>query len=337
LNLYERAQKWLQRLLGGPAVDRPVDAFKPGSVHEFATQYGIKIIEEAERTDGIIKHDRVDNAAVEPACRLIRTELEVYTQRSIKSTYLKEVVLGSNVRHNDSPVGGLCVAHEGILYFAADKLRNWNGSRRTFHHELFHCLDYHDDAWKYFDPNWAALNENSFSYSDANKHKQQQSVPRLGFITNYAMTAVHEDKAELFAYMIVHHQTVKEMAENDPILQVKVDYLKNLTRSACPDFDDYFWKSRLSHSVPPEHLRSEVPLSLRIWCEHLPGGEMWCVVRRDRSNAKPIAFYSIEQLMDALKKLGVEEFDEIREMTRGKEIEFKLKAARSVLDEIGLH
>ncbi len=335
MNFYERAQKWMQGLLGSPAVDK-IDAGKTGSVHEFAVGYGIKIIEQGARADGIIKHDRVANDAVEPACRLIRTELEIYTPRSIKSTYLKEVVLGSNVRHNDSPVGGLCVAHEGILYFAADKLKNWNGSRRTFHHELFHCLDYHDDAWKYFDPNWAALNEKSFNYSEANKNKQLPSVPRLGFISNYAMTAVHEDKAELFGYMVVHHKSVREMAENDPILQAKIDYLKVLTKKACPDFDDYFWKDRLAHSVPPEQLRSEIPLSLRIWCEHLPGGEMWCVVRRDRPDAKPIAFYSQEQLMDALRKLGVAEFDEIKNMTGGKEIEFKLKAARSVLEEIGL-
>ncbi len=335
MNYFERVQNWLTRLLLTP-VNNPLRKNRTGSAHEFATKYGITIVDQSERADGIIKHCRVDAAAVEPACRLIRTELEIYTQRTIKSTYLKEVVLGSNVRHNDTPVGGLCVAHEGVLYFAADKLRNWNGSRRTFHHELFHCLDYHDDAWKYFDPTWAALNESTFAYSDSNKNKQLHSVARLGFITNYAMTAVHEDKAELFAYMIVHHQTVKDMSENDPILRKKIDYLKALTNKACADFNDSFWKTRLAHSVPPEHLRSEIPLSLRIWCEHLPGGEMWCVVRCDRPDARPIAFYSFDQLMDALKKLGVEEFDEIKQMTRGTEIQLKLKAARSVLHDIGL-
>lgn len=335
MNYFERVQNWIARFFQAP-VSKPFENEKSSSAQEFATKYGIKIVDEGELSDGIIKHSRIDAAAIEPACRLIRTELEIYTERTVQSTYLREVVLGSNVRHNDIPVGGLCVAHNGILYFAADKLKNWNGSRRTFHHELFHCLDYHDDLWKYYDPTWAALNESTFTYSDSNKNKQLQSVPRLGFITNYAMTAVHEDKAELFAYMIVHHQTVKDMAENDPILRQKIDYLKDLTRKACTDFNESFWQTRLAHSVPPEHLRSEIPLSLRIWCERLESGEMWCVARCDRPNAKPIAFYSLEQLIDALKKLGVEEFDEIRQMTRDKEIEYKLKAARSVLKEIGL-
>ncbi|MBS1954744.1 MAG: hypothetical protein JST89_11190 [Cyanobacteria bacterium SZAS-4] len=335
MNYFERAQNWLNRLLLTP-VYNPFQKARTGDAQEFATKYGITIIDEGERVDGVIKHSRVDQAAVEPACRLIRAELEIYTKRTVKSTFLKEVVLGSNVRHNDTPVGGLCVAHEGVLYFAADKLKNWNGSRRTFHHELFHCLDYHDDAWKYFDPTWAALNESNFKYSDQNKNKQLQSVPQLGFITNYAMTAVHEDKAELFAYMIVHHQTVKDMSENDPILRKKIDYLKALTKKACVDFNDSFWRTRLEHSVPPEHLRSEIPLSLRIWREPLEGAEMWLVARCDRPNAKPIAFYSLEQLQDALKKLGVAEFDEVTQMTRGEEVELKLKAARTVLKEIGL-
>lgn len=335
MNYFERAQNWLNQLLLTP-IQNPFQKARTGEARAFATKYGITIIDQGERIDGIIKHSRVDQAAVEPACRLIRAELEIYSQRTVKSTYLKEVVLGSNVRHNDIPVGGLCVAHEGVLYFAADKLKNWNGSRRTFHHELFHCLDYHDDAWKYFDPTWAALNESTFAYSDQNKNKQLQSVPCLGFITNYAMTAVHEDKAELFAYMIVHHQTVKEMSENDPILRKKIEYLKSLTKKACADFNDSFWETRLAHSVPPEQLRSEIPLSLRIWCESLPGGQMWCVARCDKSNATPVAFYSLEQLVDALKKLGVEEFDQITEMTRSEEVELKLKAKRAVLQEIGL-
>jgi hypothetical protein len=335
LSFFKRATRWFERLRS-ERLHGLLPVIQPTSLQPFTDIHGITIVPQAELNSAALKYDRIDAEALKPACRLIRAELGIYTKSIVRATQLEKIVLGSNVRHKDKPVGGLCIAQRGIFYLAADKLQNWNGSRRAFHHELFHCLDYYDDAWKYYDPDWAALNEANFAYSDVHKNKQAVAIPRLGFVSNYAMTAVHEDKAELFAYLVVHHETVKKLAVHDPILKAKVQHMYKLAERACPDFDEVFWQARLKHSVPAERLLGEMPTSLKIWGELVSGKEMWFVVRLDRTNAKPVAFYSREQLMGALSKLGVAEFDEIQSLRAGKDVELKLKAAHSTLYELGL-
>ncbi len=62
-----------------------------------------------------------------------------------------------------------------------------------------------------------------------------------GFLDYYATTGVEEDKAELFANMIVDAAYVAERAKTDRVLRVKVQALKKLLARFCPEVNDAFW------------------------------------------------------------------------------------------------
>ena len=55
-------------------------------------------------------------------------------------------------------------------------------------------------------------------------------------------TGVEEDKAELFAQLVVNPAHVKDRAKTDFVLKAKVVRMKSLLKAFCPDMNDEFWK-----------------------------------------------------------------------------------------------
>jgi hypothetical protein len=64
------------------------------------------------------------------------------------------------------------------------------------------------------------------------------------------MSEVWEDKAEIYAHMILNYQSVEAKAEKDKILNSKVARMKQLLHSFSPTYDDAFWSSRRDCSLP---------------------------------------------------------------------------------------
>ena len=63
-----------------------------------------------------------------------------------------------------------------------------------------------------------------------------------GFLNKYSMQGVEEDKAELFAYLMVEPDYVSQRARDDSVLASKVTALKTLLHRFCPSVRDDFWK-----------------------------------------------------------------------------------------------
>lgn len=118
----------------------------------------------------------------------------------------------------------------------------------VIHHEFFHMVDYRDDGSVYKDDAWAALNPKDFKYGNGGKNWQNDGKTTVltdkypGFLTHYMTTGVEEDKAELFAQLVVNPQHVKDRAKTDAVLKAKVARLKQLLKTFCPDMNDEFWK-----------------------------------------------------------------------------------------------
>jgi hypothetical protein len=55
-----------------------------------------------------------------------------------------------------------------------------------------------------------------------------------GFLNHYSTTGVEEDKAEVFANLIMNEEFVKWRARCDPIVRLKVDVLKERLARFCP-------------------------------------------------------------------------------------------------------
>jgi hypothetical protein len=118
--------------------------------------------------------------------------------------------------------------------------------RAVIHHEFFHFIDSRMKSLTY-DPEWAKLNPTGFHYGSGGAQMRTSGVGRLtdkipGFLTLYGTSAIEEDKAELFAHMVVDGAYVKDRAGKDPVLAQKIALLRSRLSNFDPAMGDEFWK-----------------------------------------------------------------------------------------------
>ncbi len=280
-------------------------------LQSLAENYGIEICWEVEKNKEGISHLPAGLAELPRARELIYSELSIYSPAVIKESRLERIVLCSSLVANNADARGAMVAQEGSLYLDVRLIEMWTRVRRTFHHELFHCIDYRDDLWKYADPDWEKLNEEGFKYSRKKfSGKADLFVHRLGFMTNYSMTAVHEDKAELYAHMIVYYNHVLGRSERDPILKKKVARMQELLKHFSIEFNQSFWDSRSLAAIPLPDDHAAV-VKMKIWKERVNGRKIWFMRRLDMSDARTLTFYDYDKLMECFEKFGLNDFNEV--------------------------
>lgn len=155
----------------------------------------------------------------------------------------------------DLSVGGWRTAavpgfDDGTLYFDVALGRHSEAyQRKTIHHEFFHMVDHSDDGIIKRDEEWQALNPEGFRYGSGGQmyqHDRQAGVASAdvpGFLNRYATSGVEEDKAEVFASMMIDYKAVLVQSEQDSVLAKKVVMMKERVRHLCADMDDVFWEA----------------------------------------------------------------------------------------------
>lgn len=124
------------------------------------------------------------------------------------------------------------------------------------HHELYHLIDYADDARVYVDTVWAGINSKSFKYGSGGAAAQNVkdtgalTTAFAGFLTHYSTTGVEEDKAELFAYLMTKPAYVRERCSTDPILDTKKKCLVDQLGVFLPGF-----RTKLLDIINEGHIR----------------------------------------------------------------------------------
>ena len=122
--------------------------------------------------------------------------------------------------------------------------------RHVIHHEFYHLIEEEinrDPSWK--DPHWAQFNRKRFRYGSGGDKVQDNSNvylythPAPGFINLYAMSALEEDKAEIYASLFVcpEYERIKEWAGSDPILASKIKYMKRFLKGLEQTMDEKYW------------------------------------------------------------------------------------------------
>ena len=106
-----------------------------------------------------------------------------------------------------------------------------------------------DGPYDHADEQWAALNPPGFKYGGGGKSAQgEQNASILtdkvpGFLTLYATTGVEEDKAVVFANLLVDFAYVEKRARKDQVLRAKAERMRELLAAFCPEMDEAFWKT----------------------------------------------------------------------------------------------
>lgn len=117
--------------------------------------------------------------------------------------------------------------------------------KTVIHHEFFHMIDYRMGKLSR-DADWRKLNPEDFKYGSGGAKMRTPGVGNLtkdipGFLTMYSTAAMEEDKAELYAHLIVDPGFVYDLAKTDKYLASKIDFLKKRLAEYDPVFTDSFW------------------------------------------------------------------------------------------------
>ncbi len=198
---------------------------------------------------GMITGEAANAAQVAAYVPLLTSELSLYPPEFVAKTKLKRITLCRELSFAGQRRTAVPDFEHDVLYLdVARESRKPFYLNKVFHHEFFHIVDLRDDGTLYADERWAQLNHDDFRYGTGGKNAQDFSDTSLltdkypGFLNHYSTTGVEEDKAELFANLIVEPEYVAQQAAKDAVVQAKIECLKDELRSFCDDVDEDFWK-----------------------------------------------------------------------------------------------
>jgi hypothetical protein len=198
---------------------------------------------------GTIDGKAADRKAVEAYAALFVPEFNLYPPDLIKRSKLTRVVLCTDLTFADQRRNAIPdFEHETLYLDVACGASNKPYMRKVIHHEFYHVIDLRDDGHLYKDERWAGLNPADFKYGTGGKNAQGVSDTSTltdkypGFLNHYSTTGVEEDKAEVFANLVVDAAYVAERAKKDRVLTAKVERMKELMTKFCPDVKEAFWE-----------------------------------------------------------------------------------------------
>ena len=182
---------------------------------------------------------------------LLGAELAIYPPEVFRAIGLRSIIICQSLTTDGQTLGGIGLALEGTLYVNARAgARSAKYQRRIIHHELFHMIDALDDG-TYVDASWIELNDESFSYGRGGlvfgrQHRGGANYSDIqGFLSHYSTSAVGEDKAEIFASMVVDYDYVEDRANADPVIRAKVERIKEILVLFSDQLGPDFWRRRV--------------------------------------------------------------------------------------------
>ncbi len=178
----------------------------------------------------------------------------LFEERANGFSLVQKIILVKELKHEGHERNGVAYASyilrdeqptswTGVIRYDVEK-NNTASLRRTVNHELFHLMDRmsylpgdaHDD------PEWAALNPPSFSYS-GDKGASGTHVDTLyGFYSAYGQSSAIEDKATIYQLVVAEPKHLLEHYNRDDIYKVKVELIKKRLQAFWPAMDYMFWK-----------------------------------------------------------------------------------------------
>lgn len=194
--------------------------------------------------------ERPDEAAVRDYAPLLARELSIYPESFIRRVPIERIVLCRDLFIGGAHAPGITDCRLRTIFieaggdFGSDERRV-----KAIHHELFHTVDFAECGQTFRDPDWEALNPRGFAYLGSGvgalgrRMSLELSSATPGFVCEYATAAAEEDKAELFAALVVNPGWVAARAREDVVLARKIASLKATLEARDPAMNAGFWVS----------------------------------------------------------------------------------------------
>lgn len=217
-----------------------------------ARKYDLELVTSAPRfpirlQTGTIDGEAAEAADVESYLAIFAREWSLYPPELVRRTKLKKIVFCTNLTYERQRRTGIPDFQNDVLYLdVARGRRNELYVRKVIHHEFFHIIDLRDDGRLYEDERWSRLNPPPFKYGAGGRALQDDPTATAGtdepgFLNRYAAAGVEEDKAEVFAHMMVEPRMIAERCQRDSRLRAKVERMRELLAEFCPDANSAFW------------------------------------------------------------------------------------------------
>lgn len=325
-------EKGLDHLLGAYSEQQPLSEHP--QLKDLGAKLNIQIVTAAESNLPSLSFGACDKVHEQFAADLLTSELNIYPPEIIHASKVERIIACNSLSVEGRTIQGL--AQMGLfvvdtIFLETSRItRDWEYGRLSLHHELFHAIDYHDDLSHYVDLSWRHLNKEGFDYDYGLFKGYNEVSDKPGFLTTYSMSCAWEEKAEVYAHLIVKTSDTERRAETDPVLRRKIERMKELLFHFSPHFSDEFWQMRREESerlVARTHhewldlTRSEIAVrktlelgaeahAFRISSESQNGTKIWRLQRvgTDGGALGPQrVFYTFNKLSSCLRRLKVQE------------------------------
>ena len=221
---------------------------------KLAGNYGIEIACAHETVSKSVKGGRLKGDPplthdLRKFAPLFAREFSLYPVTFVRKSKLSRVVLCTNLSVRGGGAAALADYPRGTIYIDVSLARPDSARYACIavHHELFHQVDFADDGDLSDDPGWLSLNPTDFIYcqlfaNDLAPRSSEFSEASPGFVTRYCLTALAEDKAEVFAHSIVDGDYMDARAKADSLLNTKMVTMKRRIAAFCPEMGSDFWE-----------------------------------------------------------------------------------------------
>ncbi|RYG30744.1 hypothetical protein EON81_24345 [bacterium] len=227
----------------------PLEPTPRERIRAVAEEYGIEVrIVEApvkfQREGYSVSAEPVSDETLRDYAPLFEREWRRYPRTLMVRTKLGRIVLGSKVAVQDQPRAAVPEFVPGWLWLDADRAaKNPRYGRHVLHHDYFHMIDEWDSPDRRLDAAWEALNPVGVKYGKGgwfmqkgNPGASRTDLP--GFVNEYSTSAVEEDKAEIYSYLLDNPAFLAERVKADPVIAAKATRIKALVKALEPAMDE---------------------------------------------------------------------------------------------------
>ena len=165
-----------------------------------------------------------EKKALDKKYEMIQKNLNRYNQKFLKKINLKYIVLCEDLSISNINTAGIPdnVMKTLILDIRFDE----KYFERVIHHEVFHIIN--DSYKEIFDEKvWSNFNVKNFRYAECSTCTDKLGLDTYsnteGFFTEYSQSTASEDMAEVFSHLMIG----SDLSNNDPILNKKIQFIKN--------------------------------------------------------------------------------------------------------------
>ena len=180
--------------------------------------------------------------------RMLREELDMYPDAIVSRLGFGNIYILDEFTYRDVKLAGQsfswipkpAVAY-GLNSFKPEDANSRAFFSRTTHHEVFHAMErqFTVASGTLFGPEWNALNEKGFRYrigpnsvsAEGQPTHTKDNAGRKGFAEPYGMNIATDDRATLYARMMVADQVFYGRLATDPILLAKTNRLQEFFRN----------------------------------------------------------------------------------------------------------